>query len=263
MYRTIDAKFWHDPKIDQMSPLDKLLALYLVTNPHSHVGGIYYLPEPIILTETKLAKRQLDPAWDTLSSSGFARRDKKLSVVWVVNMFKYQARGEKNERSVAKQIGCLHNSFLIRDFLKTYPSVKRWIPIGYPAQDEFGTPDQEQDQEQEQEIPPYPPKGESESFEQFWKAYPRKEAKGAALKAWTKAIKAALPESIIKAAAEFAASPIVTSRGEPRFIPHPATWLNGQRWLDDRENWQINGTEQQLPFEDLVAKTIKRTAPAL
>ena len=144
MYRTIDAAFWSDPAISGLKPNAKLLALYLVTNPHSHVGGIYYLPKSAIEEETGLAGRTLDTLCDTLSSAGFARFDKKTRVVWVRNMFRYQGRGQKKERSVAKHLASLHKSSLIHDFLKAYPSVEQYVldrvSIGYPAQDEVAHP---------------------------------------------------------------------------------------------------------------------------
>lgn len=156
MYRTVDAAFWSDPKINSLPPNGKLLALYLVTNPHSHVGGIYYLPEPIVIHETGISKRELDTLWDTLSGAGFCRIDKKMSVVWVVKMFFYQGRGEKNERSVASHLRSLHNSVLVHEFLAMYPTVaKRFsdrvsdrVSIGYPTQDQTRTPEQEQEKEE-------------------------------------------------------------------------------------------------------------------
>jgi len=63
-------------------------------------------------------------------------------------------------------------------------------------------------------------------FEEFWKIYPRKTAKGSARKAWEK-IKD--PESVMAGAQRFASDP----NRDPSFTPHPATWLNGERWLDE------------------------------
>ena len=65
-------------------------------------------------------------------------------------------------------------------------------------------------------------------FEVFWSVYPRKASKGTARRAWSKAIKIAAPEEIIQAATSYAADP----NREPTFTAHPATWLNGERWLD-------------------------------
>jgi len=65
-------------------------------------------------------------------------------------------------------------------------------------------------------------------FDNFWKAFPRKTAKGAARKAWEK-LTADDQLAAIAGAQRFAADP---NRDET-FTPHPATWLNGERWLDE------------------------------
>lgn len=69
-------------------------------------------------------------------------------------------------------------------------------------------------------------------FPEFYENYPRHTARGDAEKAWVKAIKIAEPQSLIEAAAAFADR----ARGsDPKFIAHPATWLNGKRWLDEED----------------------------
>lgn len=68
------------------------------------------------------------------------------------------------------------------------------------------------------------------SFDRFWAAYPAKVAKGAARKAWPKALKAAGDaERIIAGAERYAVDP----NREPGFTAHPSTWLNAERWDDD------------------------------
>lgn len=63
----------------------------------------------------------------------------------------------------------------------------------------------------------------------FWSAYPRKLSKAKARKAWAKALDAgADPDVLVRAAQRFARRDV-----EVRFIPYPATWLNGERWLDE------------------------------
>ncbi len=70
-----------------------------------------------------------------------------------------------------------------------------------------------------------------ERFSDFWAAYPRRVAKGQALKAWRAALRrGADPEHVIAAAGHYAQ---VTSSTEPNFIKHPATWLNGQCYDDE------------------------------
>lgn len=71
-------------------------------------------------------------------------------------------------------------------------------------------------------------KKKESAFEEFWTIYPRKVAKGAAKKAWDK-IKADDYEAVIAGAQRFALDP---NRDET-FTPHPATWLNSERWTDE------------------------------
>lgn len=71
-----------------------------------------------------------------------------------------------------------------------------------------------------------------EPFDRFWLAYPRKKAKGAALKAWgTLAPDAALVEAICAAVERQSRS--LRWRSEPQFIPYPATWLRARQWEDE------------------------------
>jgi hypothetical protein len=71
---------------------------------------------------------------------------------------------------------------------------------------------------------------EINTFEKFWKTYPRKVGKGNAERAWTSAVKKATPEAILAALKN--QLPVFDQR-DKKFVPHPATWLNGQRWEDD------------------------------
>ncbi|MHB1310527.1 MAG: DUF1376 domain-containing protein [Gemmatimonadaceae bacterium] len=65
-------------------------------------------------------------------------------------------------------------------------------------------------------------------FERFWSAYPRRVGKGQARRAFLAAVKKT-PAAVILAGVQRAVwSP------DPNFIPYPATWLNGERWRDER-----------------------------
>lgn len=69
------------------------------------------------------------------------------------------------------------------------------------------------------------------TFEEFWAAWPKREAKKDALKAWGKMKPA---QRIVALAALPAHVERWRSEGRARsHIPHPATWLNGERWDDE------------------------------
>jgi len=102
------------------------------------------------------------------------------------------------------------------------------IPYSIPNP-EKDDKDQEQDQEKEkeQETPLV------QDFETFWKAYPKKVGKGAALKVW-KRIKPRkeLQEKMINAVNAWKTTEQWT-KDNGQFIPHPATWLNRHGWDDE------------------------------
>lgn len=97
---------------------------------------------------------------------------------------------------------------------------------------------------------PLPPKGAGRArrsrraviytpaFEEAWAAYPRREGKASAARAYETAVASAATGTILEAVKAFAASP-AGRRG--RYTPHFATWLNGQRWTDDRAAWEVAG----------------------
>jgi hypothetical protein len=129
MYRTIDVKLWNDPKVRKLAPIGKLVFVYLVTNPHAHLSGIYHLPRPTVIYELGIKNPELDRVYDTLSRLGMAGFDMENDVVWVKNMLHYQGKGEKHYRSAAYHLEDLHNSILIKDFLEKYPQIKEFVRI--------------------------------------------------------------------------------------------------------------------------------------
>ncbi len=72
------------------------------------------------------------------------------------------------------------------------------------------------------------------SFAAFWRMYPRRVAKKDALRAWDK-LTVQQQEEVI-AAIEWQAKIMLTNDPTKRYILHPATYLNGQRWEDD---WEV------------------------
>ena len=66
-------------------------------------------------------------------------------------------------------------------------------------------------------------------FENFWSAYPKKEAKKDALAAWAK-VKAPLKTLLEAIERKRGTDEWTKSKGQ--FVPLAATWLNGKRWED-------------------------------
>lgn len=119
---------------------------------------------------------------------------------------------------------------------------------GFPSADEpsAGEPltDNPTQQNKDCTNTPYsPPKGDvSKSsgqgvdwdlFERFWTAYPRKQNKERARRAWKKLHPDLELCRIMSAALERDKRSEQWRRDNGDFIPHPASWLNGRRWEDE------------------------------
>lgn len=80
------------------------------------------------------------------------------------------------------------------------------------------------------------------SFDAWWKTVPRKVGKGQARKAYKSALKKpnvdeqTLLDGIRRYARE-------NAEKEIQFVKHPATWLNGECWLDDTAPQPVNGSD--------------------
>ena len=91
-------------------------------------------------------------------------------------------------------------------------------------------------------------------FDEFWKAYPKKKAKEAARKAWVK-LKPdeTLGKEIIQAVTDSAKTKDwIKENG--KYIPYPATYLNGKRWEDERNdaNGQNTGNPRKVQYGTVI-----------
>lgn len=73
----------------------------------------------------------------------------------------------------------------------------------------------------------------TKNFDIFYKAYPKKIGKEKALKAWNKLKVDEDLFKIIMTALEAQKKSKDWEKDDGKFIPHPATWLNGKRWEDE------------------------------
>jgi DNA-binding MarR family transcriptional regulator len=98
-----------------------------------------------------------------------------------------------------------------------------------------------------------------DEFLQFWDRYPRKISKAAARKAYVKALKTETHDRIMYGLSQ--QMPSLAAR-EAQFIPHPATWLDQERWNDEPEQPASNikhpGTDaadRQIAFAAAARRT--------
>jgi DNA-binding transcriptional ArsR family regulator len=76
-----------------------------------------------------------------------------------------------------------------------------------------------------------------DDFNAFWAAYPRKVGKALCRKVYVRALAKIKADELLEKTHAFAAS---CSGKEVKFIPHPSTWLNQERWNDTLSTETIN-----------------------
>lgn len=74
----------------------------------------------------------------------------------------------------------------------------------------------------------------NDQFEQWWQLYPRRKGKGQARRAFRTAARRVGYERLCDATRAFAAD-CAQRQTDIQYIPHPATWLNGERWDDEAD----------------------------
>lgn len=117
-----------------------------------------------------------------------------------------------------------------------------------------GMPNPELDPEQEQE-PEQDKKTRTlvsvDLFDRWYAEYPRKQGIGAARKAWAKYSFDA--ESVDDMLAVLSWQKRVWARSDPKFIPMPATYLNQERWRDEKgkqlgDTYNTENPDEPMPF---------------
>lgn len=128
-YSIVSPMFWigSTGKKIKGNKAAQILAMYLITNPHANMIGLYYLPMPLILHETGLSTKDVNSAFSVLSdsSNGFAYYDTENDFVWVPNMARWQigktlSKKDGRHKSVAKEVKKTKRSIFYIELVKKY-----------------------------------------------------------------------------------------------------------------------------------------------
>ena len=87
-------------------------------------------------------------------------------------------------------------------------------------------------------------------FDEFWKQYPKRVAKGAALKSYKRAIKKTPHETIMAGLAKY--------DPDPNYICNPSTWLNQERWLDEQTHTRSDNRSNGGELSDAYTRFVNR-----
>jgi len=164
-YSKISPQFWIGStgrKLRESGTEAMLVSLYLLSNPHANMLGLYYLPQLYIAHETGLGTEGASKGLRRAIEAGFCAYDEAAEVVFVYQMARFQIADQldpKDKRCVGiqREYGALPNNPFLSAFYEKYAAafhMKKKRESGSPmegASKALRSQEHEQEQEQEQE----------------------------------------------------------------------------------------------------------------
>jgi hypothetical protein len=160
-YAKVAPQFWigrTGKALRKAGPEAQIVALYLMTNPHANMLGMYYLPMISIVHETGLPEKGASKGLARAIEGGFCSYDAASEVVWVHEMARFQIGEQlqptdKRCAGVQNEYDTLPGNPFLPLFFDRYESafnLKRKRESASPIQAP-SEPHRSQEQEQEQE----------------------------------------------------------------------------------------------------------------
>jgi hypothetical protein len=218
--RSISTSFWSDPFIEELTPSEKLLFVYLISNEKTNMLGIYEVSIRKISFETGIDKATVEKGFKEFERLGKIKRYGNYIVL--VNYMKHQNYNTNMKKAAIDIYNLLPNQ--LKDNSLT---VCKSNPLeGFERLlKHYGMVSKVEDEEEgEKEL-----EGKEEEFSLFWEMYNKKTGKKNTFKKFMsltnserEQIKQKLPTYI-------------KSTPEVKYRKDPYTWLNGKHWEDEIE----------------------------
>jgi hypothetical protein len=119
-FRNIHTRIWADAWFSGLSPEEKLLFVYLFSNPSASVCGMYELPLRTMALDTGIPADRVSAILDTFAGAGKVFYED--GIVWVVNLRKYNSSGDsvKVLERIRKDLEVFGETNLKRRYLAHY-----------------------------------------------------------------------------------------------------------------------------------------------
>lgn len=155
-YGKVHTSFWSSPTIASMSEDGRLLAMYLITSPHSTIAGVFRLPDGYVCEDLKWAAERVAKGFAELLAKGYANRCETTKWVWVCKHLEWNRPENPNQcKSAAKIAFSIPDECIWKlDFMRVSGPLLgiQWVEPAKPSET-LSKPflNQEQEQEQKQE----------------------------------------------------------------------------------------------------------------
>jgi hypothetical protein len=274
-YARINPQLWIGQtgrKLRDSGPEALLVALYLLSNPHANMLGLYYLPTSLIAHETGLAPQGASKGLRRAIEAGFCAYDESSEMVFVHEMARYQIADQlvatdKQCAGIQREYDGLPNNPFLAAFYEKYASAFHLTSRRGNRRPSEGAsmPLRSKEQEQEQDLNTFPQTSFAEprevlsnertnskptdaQTERLYSRYPRKRDKLDAKKAIRKAVITVMagdadhPALSLEDALNYLGQRVAlyaqrVQGHDQNFIPYPASWFNAGSFWDDEQDW--------------------------
>lgn len=157
-YGKVHTTFWSSSTMRKLSEDGRMLALYLLTSPHSTIAGVYRLPDGYVCEDLQWPSERVAKGFAELLANGFANRCETTKWVWICKHLEWNALENPNQRKSAAKVAysipedCSWKLEYMRvcgELLgidqSQFANPSETVPKGFPNQK------QEQEQEQDKE----------------------------------------------------------------------------------------------------------------
>lgn len=217
----------------------QLLAMYLMTSPHSTMTGVFHCPVLYMAHETGIPSEGASKALARLCEVGFCEYEESSETVFVVRMASYQIAeslkpGDNRIIGLKKEVAKMASPLMKSRFVATYSvafclsnEAENTSPSKAPPKPRTGTGTGTRTGD----IPPADESADLPGFAKFWETWPtndRKQAKGKCLDAWKKASAERDAALVLAHVSSLKNSAWLKDGGQ--FVPAPLVYLNQRRW---------------------------------
>ena len=226
--RILSQKINVSSSISRLSPLEEVLFIHLIVSCDDY-GRFYGHPDIVrgmLFSRREFSSKQIENALVVLEKEGMIRRYECDDQIYIElrNWMKFQKPRAKESKFPEPP---------------EFVEICEQIPTDAHGKEAESTPDAPK---------PTHNQRSQERFETFWEAYPKKQGKKAAEKAFERANVDDELLGVMLKAIEKAKQTAQWRREGGQFIPYPATWLNQGRWEDEPMVTGALTTQQQSSF---------------
>lgn len=228
--RNIKPGIMANENLAELAPVDRLLFIYLWMLADRE-GRLEDRPKRIKAEALPYDDVDTNEALNSLAKAGFILRYQAegQSIIQVINFTKHQAPHMREQGSSLPEY--------VAENAEIEP-----CPVEVVAEHSLGSakamPSPSDSLIPDSLIPdsntPLPPEGGCDGlFGQFWSEYPNKTCKAKAKAKWEKLKVTPVLFDQIMSGLRRQCSSLAWTKDNGQFVPHPTTWLNGERWNDE------------------------------